>query len=657
MPKSKKNRRQSDDSVDSSSDDSASSSDESVEQKKRHRKKSKKIKKSKSKRKDITSESESDSSSDSSSSTSNEDVKKRKKQKKQKKHKSKNRQDASSSKGAAIDSRKDPSKVMYISSEEGTDRDTNNKLKRIDELKKLRGAHGSDDRDYKSKWDSPSEDHDRKRLKSHPERDREDSLERSKERKRHDSGRKPHSPARTSSHRKDDGKNGGEKDERRHQYHERKQTLSVSPAESPQRRRERNQNLEREFRDSERDGNKRGRYNDNSRDNRNFNRRSPSPQQRNEFNRNRQPYPDRRPDRRPDNNRRPPNFNDRGGYDNRRGRNNGRPPFERRFSDERRPDRQHHDPGEREQRSGGGNGGGADRRDRSPIRQQHNPFRRGDAGSRRFNAGRHDDRREEKRDGRPEHRPEPRHHEQRPNRSGSRSFSPPPTHRNKNRSRSANRSQSRSPKRSRKFPVKESSDNESYEWGKKSQQGRNGDQQPEVEKEKPNFGLSGKLTEDTNTVNGIVVKYAEPPEARKPKRRWRLYPFKGDQVLPTLYIHRQSCYLIGRDRKICDLAVDHPSCSKQHAVLQYRLVPYVKEDGTKSKRVRPYVLDLDSANGTFVNNNQIETKKYVELLEKDVIKFGFSSREYVILHEHSKDDDTEDEMIQDDISVKSESRD
>lgn len=34
------------------------------------------------------------------------------------------------------------------------------------------------------------------------------------------------------------------------------------------------------------------------------------------------------------------------------------------------------------------------------------------------------------------------------------------------------------------------------------------EEEPEVEKEKPNFGLSGKLTEETNKVNGIVIKYA-----------------------------------------------------------------------------------------------------------------------------------------------------
>lgn len=216
------------------------------------------------------------------------------------------------------------------------------------------------------------------------------------------------------------------------------------------------------------------------------------------------------------------------------------------------------------------------------------------------------------------------------------------------------REQSRSPdtkaKRYRNRNPKEE-DTGNYDWGGKGTDGaaaknKSADEAAAgpVEKEKPNFGLSGKLTEDTNKVNGIVIKYAEPQEARKPKRRWRLYPFKGDQALPTLFIHRQSCYLIGRDRKICDIPVDHPSCSKQHAVLQYRLVPYTKEDGTKSQRVRPYVLDMESANGTFVNNQQIDAKKYVELLEKDVVKFGFSSREYVLLHENSKDEEDDDDI-------------
>lgn len=42
-----------------------------------------------------------------------------------------------------------------------------------------------------------------------------------------------------------------------------------------------------------------------------------------------------------------------------------------------------------------------------------------------------------------------------------------------------------------------------------------------------------------------------------------------------LHIHRQSAYLIGRDRLVADIAVDHPSCSKQHAVIQCKLVDLV----------------------------------------------------------------------------------
>lgn len=164
------------------------------------------------------------------------------------------------------------------------------------------------------------------------------------------------------------------------------------------------------------------------------------------------------------------------------------------------------------------------------------------------------------------------------------------------------------------------------------------------EKEMENYELSGKLTEYTNTYNGVVIIYNEPPEARKPKTRWRFYPFKGEKALTMLQLHRQSAFLLGRDRKVADIPVDHPSCSKQHAVLQFRLVPYEKDDGEVGKKVKPYIIDLDSRNGTHVNNKKIDPRKYVELLERDVVKFGFSSRDYVLLHEKSEDvDSAEDE--------------
>lgn len=176
------------------------------------------------------------------------------------------------------------------------------------------------------------------------------------------------------------------------------------------------------------------------------------------------------------------------------------------------------------------------------------------------------------------------------------------------------------------------------------------EKEDEVEKEKPNLGLSGALTEDTNTYKGVVIKYNEPPEARQPKRRWRLYPFKGTESLKILHLHRQSAYLLGRQRRIADIPIDHPSCSKQHAVLQFRCV-VKKVDGVTKKMVRPYVIDLGSGNGTYLNNAKIDPQRYYELKEQDVLKFGFSSREYVLLH--AKSDTSEVDIGEEDDDIAS----
>ncbi|CAM9766531.1 unnamed protein product, partial [Choristocarpus tenellus] len=105
----------------------------------------------------------------------------------------------------------------------------------------------------------------------------------------------------------------------------------------------------------------------------------------------------------------------------------------------------------------------------------------------------------------------------------------------------------------------------------------------------------------------------------------------------TLHIHRQSAYLVGRERRVADIVVDHPSCSKQHAVIQYRLFERVDEkEGVTRRSVRPYIMDLESTNGTFINSQPVDPARYVELKEKDVVKFGTSTREYVLLHDQSK---------------------
>jgi len=130
----------------------------------------------------------------------------------------------------------------------------------------------------------------------------------------------------------------------------------------------------------------------------------------------------------------------------------------------------------------------------------------------------------------------------------------------------------------------------------------------------------------------IVLKYHEPAEARKPpgSQTWRLYVFKGEEILDTLDLFSQSCWLFGREASVCDYLIEHPSCSKQHAVIQFRYIEKKNEFGDKIGRVKPYLIDLESGNGTKVNDEAAPAGRYFELRDKDVIKFGHSTREYVV---------------------------
>lgn len=81
------------------------------------------------------------------------------------------------------------------------------------------------------------------------------------------------------------------------------------------------------------------------------------------------------------------------------------------------------------------------------------------------------------------------------------------------------------------------------------------------------------------------------------------------------------------------MLIEHPTCSGQHAVIQFREIPKQDQNGEYYTVIKPYLMDLESTNGTFLNGEQIEPARYYELLPSDVIKFGKSTREYVVMRE------------------------
>jgi len=98
-------------------------------------------------------------------------------------------------------------------------------------------------------------------------------------------------------------------------------------------------------------------------------------------------------------------------------------------------------------------------------------------------------------------------------------------------------------------------------------------------------------------------------------------------------------------RKILERTKNGLDSRDKDLLFSYRLIK--KDKG--GSRVLPYIIDLESSNGTYLNNERVQPRRYYELREKDVLKFGYSSREYVLLHDqsHSQDDDEGEEAEMD----------
>lgn len=205
---------------------------------------------------------------------------------------------------------------------------------------------------------------------------------------------------------------------------------------------------------------------------------------------------------------------------------------------------------------------------------------------------------------------------------------------NSNRQRSRSRSQNRK-KRTKSSGVGQliggKDGGAKYEWGKTEDAEEEEDVGPV---EKPNFGLSGALAKDSetgNVLNGIVLKWSEPIDAAIAQTKWRLYVFKKEENIGTIHLHSQSAFLIGREKKIADILVEHGSCSKQHAVIQFRRISTDTVETENGHRIVPYIMDLKSTNCTLLNGKKIDHSRYIELREKDVLRFGESTREYVLM--------------------------
>ncbi|CAN9502049.1 unnamed protein product [Ophioblennius macclurei] len=124
------------------------------------------------------------------------------------------------------------------------------------------------------------------------------------------------------------------------------------------------------------------------------------------------------------------------------------------------------------------------------------------------------------------------------------------------------------------------------------------------------------------------IPYVEPPWGGiPPETPYALEILKNGTIVDTVPLTQRSYFVVGR-LPVCDVSLEHPSISRYHAVIQYRGEDG-EGDGVGEERGF-YVHDLGSTHGTVVNKNKVPPKTYIRLRVGHVIKFGGSTRLFIL---------------------------
>ncbi|XP_074899004.1 kanadaptin isoform X1 [Buteo buteo] len=122
-------------------------------------------------------------------------------------------------------------------------------------------------------------------------------------------------------------------------------------------------------------------------------------------------------------------------------------------------------------------------------------------------------------------------------------------------------------------------------------------------------------------------RYEEPPWGSRPPAGagYGLEVLKGGVALGSVRLEGRSWFLVGR-LPGCALALEHPSVSRHHAVLQYRGAGCSPDGPSGADAAGFYVYDLGSTHGTFLNKARVPPRTYCRVRVGHGLRFGGSSR-------------------------------
>ena len=119
------------------------------------------------------------------------------------------------------------------------------------------------------------------------------------------------------------------------------------------------------------------------------------------------------------------------------------------------------------------------------------------------------------------------------------------------------------------------------------------------------------------------LPYKVPLWSGIPDDLYSLEVLKNGCIISNIDLTSKPFHVFGRLPN-CDVSLEHPSVSRYHAVIQY------KTSDTSNSEKGFYLYDLGSTHGTFANKSRLESKRYYRLRVGYVLKFGGSSRLFIL---------------------------
>jgi pSer/pThr/pTyr-binding forkhead associated (FHA) protein len=147
----------------------------------------------------------------------------------------------------------------------------------------------------------------------------------------------------------------------------------------------------------------------------------------------------------------------------------------------------------------------------------------------------------------------------------------------------------------------------------------------------------------SSTIRHKNLQYNTPESSAIPPVEYTLEVLRNGTIIDYISLSHRPYTVFGRSPD-SDVVLDHPTISRYHALVQY------KSEFEHGQPAGLYLYDCGSTHGTFMNKKRLEPKVYVRIKIGYIIKFGQSTRLYLVQGDSSAEADNVNNSTGDDVT-------